>query len=152
MKSAEKRRLLEAHYLDFFGLAMAILRDADDARDAVQDAIVRVLTTRKIDDVKSYTFRCVHNAAIDIYRHRLRLVPLGNNISYQTDEHEERLREVARLRDELPEALKALVELHDEEDYTLEELSVMTNMPVMTVRRRLDEAHAILKKRMEEEI
>jgi RNA polymerase sigma-70 factor (ECF subfamily) len=152
MKSAEKRRLLETHYLDFFSLAIAMLREVDDAKDAVQEAMVRVLTTRKIDDVMSYTYQCVRNAAIDIYRHRKRTIPLGDNVPDVTDEHETRLRQVAELRDELPEALKALVELHDEEDYTYAELSALTNIPVMTIRRRLDEAHALLKKRIEEEI
>ena len=33
MKRAEKRQLLVDHYLDFYNVAMAILRDDDDARE-----------------------------------------------------------------------------------------------------------------------
>ncbi len=153
MKNAEKRRLLEVHYLDFFSLAMAMLRNVQDASDAVQDAMVQVLTTRsKIDDVKSYTFQSVRNAALAIMRHRQRMTSLTGDLPDSEATHMERLRQVGRLRDELPESMRALVELHDEEGYTFAELAPLTGLSVSSIRRRIDEAHEILKKRIENEI
>lgn len=153
MKNTDKRRLLVSKYLDFFSLAMAILRDEDDARDAVQEALVKVLSTnKKVDNVLNYTFKAVRNSAIDILRHRTMFRPMDVDMVDRWAEHEERLRNVARLREELPEALRSLVELHDEEDYTVAELSALSGLSVSTVRRRLDEAHEILKKRIIEEI
>lgn len=152
MKNAEKRRLLEAHYLDFFSLAMAILRNVQDASDAVQDAMVQVLTTRDIDDVKSYTFKTVRNAAFAIMRYRKSIVPLGNDRPDYGAVHEERLRSVGQLRDELPETMRALVELHDEEGYSMAELAALTGLSPSSVGRKIEEAHKILKKRIEEEI
>ena len=153
MTNGEKRRLLEENYLDFFSLAMAMLRNKQDALDAVQEALVRVLTTNRIrDNVVRYTYQTVRNCAIDIIRHRRMFLPVDADLPDTNAEHEERLKQVARLRDELPEALKSLVELHDEEGYSLAELSVLTEIPVSTIRRRLNEAHKILEKRITEEI
>ena len=152
MKNAEKRRLLEEHYLDFFSLAMSILRDADDAGDAVQEALVHVLTKRHIDNVMSYTYQSVRNASLAIIRHRKRMVPLGENVPDIDLAHEERLKKVRNLCDELPDTMRALVELYDQDGYTLKELAKITNTSASSVRRRIDEAHNILKKRIEEEI
>lgn len=152
MNSAEKCRLLEAHYLDFFSLAMAMLRDVDDAKDAVQETMVQVLTKRHVDNVLNYTYATLRHQAIDIIRHRRRMVPLDDKAVKASEEHESRLELVARLHEELPESLKALVELHDIEEYSLTELSVVTGLSRSTIRRRLDEAHELLKKRIEEEI
>lgn len=154
MKNAEKRRLLEDNYLGFFSLAMAMLRNEDDARDAVQEALVRVLSGHGMvkKDVLGYTFQTVRHCAIDILRHRRMFVPLTGDMADTSAIHEQRLRQVATLRDELPEALRSLVELHDEEGYTLAELSALTGLKVITVRRHLDEAHTILRKRIENEI
>lgn len=140
--------------MGFFSLAMAMLRDEQDARDAVQEALVRVLTSSSVirRDWLAYTYKAVRHCAIDILRHRRMFVPLRDDMADSYGVHEERLRQVARLRDELPEALRSLVELHDEEDYTLAELSAMTGLSVTTIRRRLDEAHKILKEQIENEI
>ena len=152
MKNAEKRRQLEANYLKFFSLAMAMLRDADDAKDAVQEAVVKVLTARHVDDVVSYAFTTVRNEAVNIIRRRRNVVRLTGDYADDAAQHAERLNEVARLRDELPESVRALVVLHDEEGYSFDDLAVITGVPATTLRRRLSEAHEMLKKRLEEEI
>ena len=152
MKSAEKRRQLEANYLNLFSLAMAMLRDADDAKDAVQEAMVKVLTTRHIKDVVGYSVATVRNEAINIIRRRSRVIRMDYECADDGAEWAERLRMVGRLRDELPDAQRALVELHDEEGYSFNELAVITGVPATTLRRRLDEAHETMKKRIEEEI
>lgn len=152
MKSAEKRHLLETHYLDFFSLAMAMLRNVDDAKDAVQETVVQVLTKRHIDNVMSYTYATLRNQAISILRRRRKVISLDDKAMELQVEHESRLETVGRMRDELPETMKALVELHDIEDYSIYELSVITGLSRATIHRRLEEAHALLKKRIEEEI
>lgn len=154
MKNAEKRQILVDNYVGFFSLAMAILRDEQEARDAVQEALVKVLSGHSLikRDVLSYTYQTVRHCAFDILRHRQRFVPLHEDMADVSATHVERLRLVARIRDELPETLRSLVELHDEEGYTLSELAALTGLSLATVRRRLDEAHVFLKRRIENEI
>lgn len=136
----------------FYSIARAMLHDEQDALDAVQEALVKVLTTRHVKDVVGYTITTVRNCAIDIIRHRQMFEPLPEEIPDHGSYISERLRRIGELRDELPEMLQLLVELHDENGYSLAELATITGMPVMTIRRRLDTAHMILKKRIENEI
>lgn len=152
MKKAEKRRLLEEHYLDFFSLAMAILHDEQDARDAVQEALVKVLCSVGVRrHILSYTLKTVRNCAIDIIRYKQRFVPLRFDLPDVESRHEERLRTVGRLRDELPEATRSLIELYDEEGYTLQELAAMTGVSMSTLRRRIEDIHKTLKQKIIEE-
>lgn len=152
MKSAKKRHLLEEHYLDFFTLAMAMLRDVDDAKDAVQETMVKVLVRRNIDDVMSYTYTVLHNEAVNIIRRRNRVVRLPEGLTNDNADYEDRLQLLERLRDELPESLKKLVELYDDKEYSYADISLLTGLSISTVRRKVDKAHKILKKRFEEEI
>ena len=48
--------------------------------------------------------------------------------------------------------MRALVELHDEEGYSMAELAALTGLSPSSVGRKIEEAHKILKKRIEEEI
>ena len=149
MNSAEKRRLIEENYLDFFSFALAMLRNVDDAKDAVQEALVQVLTKRHVDNVLSYTYAAIRNQAIDTIRRRRKVLPLDDKVAERVDDQASRLELVGRLYEELPEALKALVELHDIEGYSIAELSIITNLSRSTLSRRLDEAHYTIKKQME---
>ena len=120
---------------------------------SARGTLPRLLQPRsKIDDVKSYTFQSVRNAALAIMRHQQRMTSLTGDLPDSEATHMERLRQVGRLRDELPESMRALVELHDEEGYTFAELTPLTGLSVSSIRRRIDEAHEILKKRIENEI
>lgn len=154
MNNAEKRLLLERYYLDFFSLAMSILQDEQDACDAVQEAIVNVLTSRHVKQVRAYTMQVVRRCAVDIIRHRKRFLLMhGKTASFEKwNGYEEMLTELGRMRDELPEPMRTIVELHDEDGYNYAELSEVMSMSPSSIRRHLNEAHRILKKRIEEEI
>ena len=61
MKRAEKRQLLVDHYLDYYSVAMAILKDDDDAREAVQEGLVKTMMQRHVKDVNGYCVSVVKN-------------------------------------------------------------------------------------------
>ena len=152
MKRAEKRQALVDHYIDFYSLALAMLRDEQDAQDAVQEGIVKTLVKLHVDNVVVYCRMAVRNAAIDIMRRRQRLKKL-DNIDIATDpEHDELLRRVSDAKESLPEATKILVELHDEEGYSVAKLAALTGQSVSTIRRRLDEAHIDLRNKIKREL
>ena len=50
MKREAKRHVLVDHYLEFYNRAVAILNDEDDAKDAVQDALVKTLLAIGVRD------------------------------------------------------------------------------------------------------
>ena len=62
------------------------------------------------------------------------------------------LEHVRHLRNGLPQAMRSLVTLRYEKDLSIGELSKLTGMSIMTVKRKLREAKQILKERLEEQI
>lgn len=143
MKKAEIRQQLIDHYLDFYTLAYAMLDDDDDARDAVQEALTRTLSKAVLNNPLHYCYQTLRHAAIDTLRHRQRHVPLYGDIAEeQRDESYATLLErVMLLRDNLPDAERALVILHDEKGIAYDDLARLTGLSIVTIRRRLKRAH-----------
>ncbi len=152
MKRAEKRQLLVDHYLDFFSVAMSILKEEDDAREAVQEALVKTMVQLGVRDVCSYCMSVVKNNSLAILKRRRRQVSLDEMMLVTDYEHEELLRIVAEKKEELSDIAKALVELHDEDGYTLSEVAGMMQMSVSTVKRILANAHCELRRKILSEI
>ena len=152
MKRAEKRQLLVDHYLDFYSVAMAILKDEDDAREAVQEALVKTMLQLGVRDVCSYCARVVKNNSLAILKRKCRQVSLDEMMLVTDYEHEELLRIVAEKKEELSDIAKALVELHDEDGYTLSEVAGMMQMSVSTVKRILANAHCEWRRKILSEI
>lgn len=76
-----------------------------------------------------------------------------DEVTLVTDyEHEELLNIVAEKKAELSEVARSIVELHDEDGYTLSEVAGMMQMSVSTVKRILAKAHYELRKKIEQEI
>lgn len=154
MDKAETRRLLVDHYLDFYELALGMLRDDEDARDAVQEALVRTMSRPLLRNPLSYCFQTVRHVAIDTIRHRARTVRLADH-QLPVDEpttDADMLEEVIRLRNELPRVMKTIVVLHDQKGYTYDDIAALTGLSKMTVRRRLREAHESIRKQMEKQL
>ena len=152
MKRAEKRQLLVDHYLDFYSVAMAILKDDDDAREAVQEALVKTMLQRRVKDVCSYCVSVVKNESIAMIKRRRRQVGVDELMLVTDYEHDALLRLVVEKKEELSELARAVVELHDEDGYTLSEVAGMIQMSVSTVKRILANAHYELRKKIEAEI
>ena len=156
MDKAETRQQLVDHYLDFYALAYAMLHDKDDAKDAVQEALVRTMTKHHVDNVVNYCYQTVRRVAIDMLRRRQRIQPMadvdmGGEPAPDADENT-LLHHVMRLRNELPRILRTLVVLHDQKGYTYDNIAALTGMSKMTVRRRLREAHDILRQQLKDTI
>ena len=155
MNQRQKRQILVDRYLDFYGMALAILRDTDDAKDAVQEALVKTLAKRHVADPAAYCSRAVRNECITTLRRRSRtglascIEMLGLSLA---DTPPDMLPERAmQLTDELSEVDKALVNLHDIEGMTYDELALLTGSSATQIRRIVAGAHQYLKKRLMEE-
>lgn len=152
MKRADKRKELVDHYLDFYSLALSMLGNEDDACDAVQDALVRTLVRPLVNDPVSYCFQSVRHAAIDIMRRRLKTVELKENDGQTDPERELLYAHVGEAFRRLPKRLRQAVELHDLDGYTFNEVAAVLRVSKTTARRMVDEAHGILKKKIEPEL
>ena len=152
MRRAEKRQLLVDHYLDFYSVAMAILKDEQDAKDVVQEALVRSMTRIGVKDMCGFCMRVVKHLSIDMLRHRNRLTEVEPMMLVTDLEHEELLRIVAEKKEELSELARAVLELHYEEGYTMSEVAGMLQVNIPKVKRILAEAKHELRKKLENEI
>ncbi len=157
MNRAEIRQHLVDHYLDYYALAYAMLEDGDDARDTVQEALARTMAAPLLKDPSSYCYQTVRRLAVDTLRRRKVMIPMSDVVvddeSLDNDpSYADLLERVRHLRNGLPQAMRSLVTLRYEKDLSIGELSKLTGMSIMTVKRKLREAKQILKERLEEQI
>jgi RNA polymerase sigma-70 factor (ECF subfamily) len=142
-------------------VARALLRDADDADDAAQEAFLAALEGLPRFDTRRpfgpWLMRIVSNAAIDRARRRAvrHTEPLDEGLvdggaapdrSAERDELSARLRHVLS---ELPERQRLAVVLFDAEGYSHAEIAGILGVPVGTVRSDVHHARRTLREKLE---
>lgn len=138
-------------------MAMAMLEDDDDARDAVQEALARTFSLPLIKNPVNYCYQTVRRVAVDILRRRQRVIPMSKSrydeeAEVNDDGYAELLKRVSHVRNGLPVAMRSLVVLYYEKGLTMRELESLTGMGRMTLWRKLQNAKEMMKKQLEEEI
>lgn len=152
MKQVHKLHILEEHYLDFYSRAVSILNDEDDAKDAVQEAVVKTLVQLGVRDMVAYCFRATEHECINILRHRERLQRLdGQLVDSAAEEHtlKKHLRECKAL---LLPLERRVYELRRDHGYTITETASLIAMSPATVKRILANAEKKLKYNLTHEI
>lgn len=149
MKRTDKRQILVDHYLDYYLIAVAILKNDQDAKDAVQDAVVATMVSRGVNNPDGYCRQVLRNKCIDIIRHRGRFRKIEEDILVTDLEKDEMLQMLVKAKDEMPFFMRTVIELHYEEEYTLEEISSKLCISVSKVKRVLAEAKKDLRNKME---
>lgn len=152
MIRAKKRQILVDHYLDFYSVAIAMLKDEADAQDAVQEALVRTLVKHGVKDVHNYCMRTVKNLCVDTLRRKNRMHKVDEMMIVSNTEYDELLKAVERGKSVLSEEGRALLELHYEEGYTLAEVSAIMQIPLSSMKRMLAQAKNELRKILEDEL
>lgn len=148
MKREAKRHVLVDHYLDFYNRAMAILKDEDDAKDAVQDALVKTLVAMGVHDPVAYCFRATVNRCISILRHK-RLTVRGEDMQLLTSYGEDEIVKLVRDgKKSLSDVERKVLEYHFEEDYTVAEISAVMGVSMSTVKRLI----SVAKEKMKEQL
>lgn len=141
-------------------LAMRMLRNSDDAKDAVQDALIKAF--RAIGDfdperpIKPWLCRICANCCVDVVRHRRRD---GDSL----DQHEYMLQDPAAALDEqaagtmrqsavmeaigrLPEKYRKIIFMRHFKHMDVNEIALALNKPEGTIKSWLFRARAMLKK------
>jgi RNA polymerase sigma-70 factor (ECF subfamily) len=154
--------LVERYAAQARRVARALLRNADDADDAAQDAFLAALAGLARYDARRpfgpWLLRIVSNTATDRSRRRAvrRADPLDENMidGAETPERAAARGEVSiRLRDalsELPERQRLAVVLYDAEGYSHAEIAGILGVPVGTVRSDVHHARRSLRARLAE--
>jgi len=125
-----------------YRLAYSILKNRDEALDAVQSAVCRALerqdSLRDPGAVRAWFTRILLNACNDSLRQRGRVVPFpegGDEPSREDPEPPDEA--LARQVDALPPEVGTVIKLRFYEELTLKEIGQVTGQNVNTVKSRL---------------
>ncbi len=141
---------------ELYGLSYRMLLNAEEARDAVQDAFINAYRAlrafRRQASVRTWLFRITTNQCLD--RLRLRQREQAQELpEMPVADHGQRVVDQAQVRAalaELPAAYRAVVLLRHFHGLSYREIAAMLHVPVGTVKTHLHRARAQLKDRLVE--
>lgn len=138
--------LVERYQRPFFTIAVRLLGDADDARDAVQNAFVKAYQSlSQYDPARrffSWSYRILVNECLNARRARRPSEPivddaLASDSPFDALAIAERRRRVQQAIAALPHDYREVVVLRHFAELSYEEISEATGIPVKTVKSRL---------------
>lgn len=161
--------LVRPHLQPLFRLAYRLTRSREDAEDLIQELLLKLYPRRHelmeverlrpwltrvmyrifIDNHRRYTRSPIH-LAIDYGADEQNTDPIDNIASPGGDPEQETeqsvlTRHLLKVIDRLSEDHRHVLSLHDIEGYTLEEMQVILDCPIGTLKSRLHRARARLR-------
>ena len=146
-----------------YGIAYSILRNREDAEDAVHNAFVRIadnyskISNLSCNEIESYIVIIIRNSAIDIYRKNKR-----DNTSQELTENtsdRDNLSDMIITKELLKAAVKQLPDKYKDvlflcvyEQHSAKETGKILGISESDVRVRLHRAKTVLKKLMKEDV
>ena len=154
--------LLEPLQPKLFGFAYRMLRNEEGAKDAMQELTYRLWKRRKKlntnQNISAYCFQIMNSICIDEIRYnkvkelssRQKAEPDRKSPEAILDNHEL----IANIRiavDKLPVKQKAIIELHDFQDFSHKEISEILKIEINAVRTNLSRARAKIQSQFKKE-
>lgn len=162
--------IVERYQQRVFTLCYWMLKNRDDAEDAAQEAFLRayrgLASFRGDCAFSTWIHRIAVNAALDFGQRRSK-APLALSSLQHDDESEmpepvspgegpadqaqrrERRRAVLRALHELPEQQRAMIVLFDIQGHSYEEIAALLELPLGTVKSRLNRARLAMRDRLD---
>jgi len=148
-----------------FGFAYRMLRNREDARDAMQEVLLKMWENRnklnRNGNIRTYCYTVMYRECIDRIRKRNRLSLVsgpdlpeiaGPSHLEQDFENNDLIAQIRMFMDQLPEKQKAILELRDFQDFDYEEIAKMMDMTVNAVRVTVARSRAAISEKMKKEI
>jgi len=160
-RAAELLRTLEGVGRRGYAYAWQLLRDEQDALDAVQTALAAVWQHRRRlwpgRDPRGWFYRVLRNKCLDVLRRRCRS-RAGGPVPDAADptqpdplgalDRQEQLAGLRRALAELPAELREVLLLRDFHDLPYREIAAVLGIPAGTVMSRLHRARLTLRERL----
>lgn len=151
--------LLEPLQPRLFGFAYRMLHDGEGAKDAMQELIYKLWKKRKElqtnKNISAYCFQAMHNICIDELRKKGRFTEFSDDAEKVIEklewgmqnaerrmENAELITRIRKFVGQLPEKQKAIIELHDFQEFNHKEIAEILDMEVNAVRVNLSRARA----------
>lgn len=150
------KELFEKYQNNLYAAAFNVCRDAEDAKDVVQDTFIQYHLLKKDFDneqhIRAWLIRVAINKAKNMNRTfwRKNKVPLEKYIetlAFETPESEELFETVMKL----PEKYRIVIHLFYYEDYTVHEIADILKITESNVKVRLSRGRVMLKEKLQEE-
>lgn len=144
-----------------YGIIVAVVRDTDDAEDALQEVFVQLWNRAhtyqpELSSPKTWLVRMAHNRAIDFLRskrYQQRKVEVGGiedgdsvpgvgssfveNTTWSQTVHHEQSTQISAALSQLPHEQRSLIDLAFLQGFTHHEISRDTGIPLGTVKTRI---------------
>src|SRR5664280_1966928 len=157
MTRADFNDLVRQLNRNLYGLAFRILRNQEEAEDAVQDVFIKLWNMgRKIDEYKSIgalAATMTKNTCIDLIRKKKHIVQEGyegmelsghdNSSPYELMASREPEDILYHIIDQLPEIYKEVIKLREIDGMTYEEIADKTKQNINTLRVTLSRARTV---------
>ncbi len=156
-EAATFEEVVDAHSRLAFRVAYAVLRNHEDAEDAVQETFLRVYKARDKDvqDWAAWVARIAYRVAIDHVRSRKHVdmeeidVADGRESHLEVLSREQQVAKLRRLIDTLPEDLRHALMLSELQELNSRQVAEALGIPDGTVRTRLMKARQMLREKFE---
>jgi RNA polymerase sigma-70 factor (ECF subfamily) len=130
-------RFYKRHRKELYSFALAVTRDPEAAEDAVQTAIVGVLSRRRLPrTLMPYIMRAVRNAAIDWRRACARHGGSPVEVESRSRLSKDTRRWLEQCLSQLPDDVREVIVLKEVIGMTFREIGIICRRPLPTVASR----------------
>ena len=148
MREADKQMLAD-HYLDLYQMAYSMLRNAADAEDAAQEALVVTMTRQLWGDPYKYCVAVLRNICIKMKKSNEVLVDTMVDVpNAARDTYSLRLHRLMDLLEEMPKRTREILLLHYEKGYSKTQIAEMKDLSLSMVKKIFNKGQERLKRQL----
>lgn len=150
------QELFEKYQNNLYAVAFNICKNAEDAKDIVQETFIQYYSLRKEFDneqhIRAWLIRVAINKAKNINhsfwrKNKRPLEDYMESLTFETPESEELFETVMAL----PEKFRIVIHLFYYEDYAVREIADILKISESNVKVRLSRGRSLLKEKLQEE-
>lgn len=150
------QELFEKYQDNLYIIAFNVCKNAEDAKDVVQDTFIQYYSAKKEFDneqhIRAWLIRVAINKAKNMNtafwrKNKISLEEYMENLEFETEESEELFETVMRL----PEKYRIVIHLFYYEEYNIHEIADILKLSESNVKVRLSRGRLLLKEKLQEE-
>lgn len=150
------QELFEKYRDNLYIIAFNVCKNAEDAKDVVQDTFIQYYSVKKEFDneqhIRAWLIRVAINKAKNMNtafwrKNRISLEDYMETLEFETEESEELFETVMRL----PEKYRIVIHLFYYEEYNIHEIADILKLSESNVKVRLSRGRLLLKEKLQEE-
>ncbi|MCQ2274029.1 MAG: RNA polymerase sigma factor [Bacteroidales bacterium] len=148
----EDKQMLADHYLDFYRMAFAVLRNESDVEDAVQEALARTMSRPFVSNPYQYCVQSLFNCCSAIRRKKkyLSFDQLAETYSEQESAPDYRLAVLQDLQNQLSPRIAHVFQLHYNQGLTVVQIAEKLNVSPSMIKKLMQKGHNQLRKELSE--